>query len=300
MLIKKGGPGYTGPPFLHYIYSNKSTIVNPKKPLILAVVLSSAILLYSYMKAFQDKADRLSTPNTHILYRVGFEEKDPFPSFLSKQIATPYGLQVIDRPVYQGKKAARFELRDGDPENNNGTRTEISFPNPESKINLERWYAFALFFPHDGYEPDSSDEVISQWHQGGKTSPSLCIRTKNDRIILRIRSGLKNKERIELGVIEKDVWHYYVMHIKHSAGVNGLIEVWRDGVSIAKFNGANMYDLSDGIFHTPNWKLGIYKASWNGSAITTTKKRVLFIDEIKLGNELSTYADMIINPKQGK
>jgi hypothetical protein len=268
--------------------------VKPKKRVILLLALSSAILLYGYIKVFNGKANK---PYTHILYQVGFEENDPLPSFISKQTATAYGLQIVGSPVYQGKKAMRFELRAADPENNNGTRAEISFPKPDDKSNPERWYAFALYFPRDGYEADSSDEVICQWHQGGKATPALCIRTKNDRITLRIKSDLKSKEKVDLGAIEKDTWHYYVLHVKHSAGDDGLVEIWRDGQLIAQSNGANMYDLARGFFHAPSWKLGIYKSSWNKEGVTNSNKRVLYFDEIKLGDERASLNDMMVKPK---
>lgn len=267
-----------------------------KRPIILLLVLFSAIMLYGYIKVFHGKADK-TQPNAHILYQLGFEENDPFPSFLSKQVATPYGLQIVERPVYQGKKAARFELRDTDPENNNGTRVEISFPKPDDNSNLERWYAFALLFPNEDYDADNSDDVICQWHQGGKVSPAISLRTKDDKLFLRVKPDVKSKDKIALGTVEKDGWHYYVFHIKHSAGADGLVEIWRDGQSLAKYNGANMYDLTDGVFRAPNWKLGIYKATWNGDAVTNTKKRVLYFDEIKLGDDRATFDDMMDSKK---
>ena len=271
--------------------------MKPKKPIILLLVLFSAITLYGYIKVFHGKAGRLTQPNAHILYQLGFEEPDPFPSFLSKQVATNYGLQIVESPVYQGKKAVRFELRDTDPESNNGTRAEISFPKPDDKSSLERWYAFALLFPNDDYDADHTDDVICQWHQGGKVSPAISLRTKDDKLFLRIKPDVKSKDKIALGTVEKDCWHYYVFHIKHSSAADGLIEIWCDGKSITKYLGANMYDLSDAAFHAPGWKLGIYKSNWNGVAITNTSKRVLYFDEIKMGDERATYADMM-TPKK--
>src|SRR5687767_6272414 len=118
------------------------------------LVLLSQTLLYSH-----------NEEQSHILYKVDFEEKNPFPAFVTRQTATSWGLQIVESPVYEGKKAARFELRDSDPENNNGTRSEISFPGPGNSNNPERWYAFALYFPRNDFDADNSDEVISQWHQ---------------------------------------------------------------------------------------------------------------------------------------
>lgn len=251
-------------------------------------------MVYSHKEKLPGKSNLLAQTkqSAHILYHVGFEEDNPFPSFLKIQTATPYALQTVKTPVYEGKKAARFELRDSDRENNNGTRAEISFPRPDNTINPERWYAFAVFFPRDNFDTDGSDEVICQWHQGGKATPSLCFRTKANRIKLRIVPRANTKKWLDLGAIERNVWQYYVVHVKHSSGVDGLVEIWRDGKQLVNHTGANMYELSSGIFHTPNWKLGIYKSDWNGSSVTKTSKRVLYFDAIKIGDEHASMADM--------
>jgi hypothetical protein len=228
---------------------------------------------------------------THIIFQVDFEAS-ALPSFLKIQSSTSYALQIVEKPVYQGKKAARFELRNNDPENNNGTRTEISFPGPDNNSNLERWYAFAVFFPQDDFDFDSSDDVICQWHQGGKATPSLCIRTKAGRIKLRIKSRIDSKEWVDLGAIEKNAWQYFVVHIKHSSQADGRVEIWRNGTQVVNYTGANMYDLSNSLFHTPNWKLGIYKSDWNGSSVSMTQKRVLYFDAITIGDAHASYNDM--------
>nr|WP_240348102.1 polysaccharide lyase [Longitalea arenae] len=251
-------------------------------------------MLYSHKEKLPANAgpSAVTKQRSPILYQLDFEDKDPLPSFLTKQTATDYALQIVDRPVYTGKKAARFELRDDDPETNNGTRSEILFPGPDSKSSLERWYAFAVYFPKEGFDTDSSDEVISQWHQGGKATPSLCIRTKNNQLRLRINPRIKGKKVIEMGPVEKNKWQYYVIHVIHSAEPDGLVEIWRNGAPVVNYKGANMYELNSGDFHTPKWKLGIYKSAWNKSLPTNTHKRVLYLDDIKLGNERASFADM--------
>ena len=89
---------------------------------------------------------------------------------------------------------------------------------------------------------------------------------------------------IDLGVFEKDKWRAYVMHVKHSSSSDGLIELWRDGVKILNRSGANMYAVT-GDYHNPKLKLGIYKSDWNGSGTTQTTQRVIYFDDIKMGNE---------------
>lgn len=260
----------------------------PKEPILLLLILLCQMMLYSH----NEEKMHINEEQTNIIYSVDFEQEDPFPSFISTQIATAWGLQIVESPVYEGKKAARFELRDSDPENHNGTRAEISFPGADNAINLERWYAFAIYFPRNDYEADTSDEVISQWHQGGKATPSLCIRTRNNKVRLRINARPRGKEVIEMGAIEREKWQYYVIHVKHSATASGLVEIWRNGVLLVNHSGANMYDPGSGNFHTPNWKLGVYKSSWNGNGNTKARKRVVYFDAISVGNEHASLAEM--------
>lgn len=229
----------------------------------------------------------------NLLYYEGAEGTSIFGSYttklsttkVSKQTTTTYGITQATDKFYSGTKSVRFELRDGDPLNNSGTRAEITFP---AATNLNRWYSYAIYFPAAGYKIDKSDEVITQWHQGGGATPALCLRTKNDRLYLRILG----KTWVDLGLIDKDKWHTYVMHVKHSAGADGLVEIWYDGKKILSRTGANMYKVG-GDYKDPNLKLGIYKSAWNGTVATDSKVRVIYFDEIKMGNEKATYAEMV-------
>jgi hypothetical protein len=218
-----------------------------------------------------------------IIYQESAEGSTIFSTYVKKQTTATYGITPSKIFYYTGTQSARFELRDTDAMNNNGTRAEITFP---TTTNLNRWYSYALYFPSADYKYDASDEVISQWHQGGGKSPALCLRTRKDHIYLRTMGNW-----IDLGLIDKDKWHTYVMHIKHSSGSDGLVEIWRDGNKILSKKGQNMYAVI-GDLKKPNWKLGIYKSDWNGSETTSTNKRVLYFDDIKMGNENATYADM--------
>jgi hypothetical protein len=210
-----------------------------------------------------------------------------FGTYVKRHTATTYAITAVSNPAYQGVKSARFELRDSDPEVQSGTRSEISFPDA---THLNRWYAYALYAPSAQFKYDDDDDVITQWHQGGSLTPALCVRIKKDRIYLRVLGVWT-----DLGIFEKDKWHAYVLHVKHSAGSDGLIEMWRDGSKILNKTGPNAYKI-EGDIHNPNMKLGIYKSQWNGSGTSLTKERVLYFDDIKLGNENATYADMVPTP----
>ncbi len=222
---------------------------------------------------------------SNLIWSDDAESSSLFSTYVSKHTATSYAITAASNPVYQGVKSARFELRDSDPEVKNGTRTEISFP--DDATNLNRWYSYALYAPSDKFKYDDDDDVISQWHQGGGKTPALCLRVRKDRIFLRILGTW-----VDIGAFEKDVWRAYVIHVKHSSGSDGLIEIWRDGVKIMNRSGANMYAVT-GDIHNPKLKMGIYKSNWNGSGTTMTNIRVLYFDDIRLGNENATYEDMV-------
>jgi hypothetical protein len=208
-------------------------------------------------------------------------------SGVSVQTSTSYGITRVTSPIFQGYKSARFELRASDNETNGGTRAEISF---QPATNLNRWYSFALYAPAEQFKWDDEDDCLIQFHQGDGETPALCLRVREDRIYIRIL-GVWN----DLGVFEKNSWQSYVMHIKHSTGSGGLIELWRNGVKLMNRYGANMTSVDDDE-HNPSLKLGIYKSAWNGSSTTETSTRVIYYDDIKIGNEYATYEDMVPVP----
>jgi hypothetical protein len=199
-------------------------------------------------------------------------------------VATSYGATTSTTQFYNGSKSVRFELRDSDPEVQSGTRAEFSFPDA---TNMHRWYSYALYVPSAQYKIDSDDDVITQFHQGGGATPALCLRVKNDHLYIRIL-GTWN----DLGTFLKDAWHTYVLHAKHSSSSDGLIELWIDGQKVFTKSGANAYPVGS-TYHMPNMKLGIYKSNWNGSETTQTNLRVLYFDDIRIGNENATYNDMV-------
>ncbi|SEP21116.1 Polysaccharide lyase [Niastella yeongjuensis] len=210
---------------------------------------------------------------------------------LSIQYATTYGITASTAEAFSGTKAARFEIRDTDPESHSGTRAEISFPTPTTN---NFWYSYALYMPSAQYKDETDDEVITQWHGGGGITPAISMRVTNGHLVMRT----PDDARTDLGTIEKDKWHTYVYHIIHSAGSDGLIEIWKDGQKLVSRKGASMYALT-GDFHLPNWKMGIYKSDWNGTKTTSTNQRVLYFDEIKYGKATATYDEMLPVGKGG-
>lgn len=232
-----------------------------------------------------------SATSANILFEETFEGSDIF-SGLREQFGTSYAFSVANNPVYNGSKSGRFELRDTDPLVSNGTRTEVAFP---AQSNQNRWYAFSVYFPSNGWEKDSKGDVISQWHQGGGKNPSISLRTVYDKLMLDFRMDPSSPQKeYLLNPIAKDTWHTFVMHINHSHGSDGVIEIWHNGEKIFTHKGGNSYDST---YDSPRWKLGIYKSPWNENNTTDVSKRIIYFDEIRMGNENASLAEM--TPRNG-
>jgi len=120
----------------------------------------------------------------------------------------------------------------------------------------------------------------------------LSLRVENDKYLFRIGHDASiptiRWDVYELGSVSKNKWSEFVFHIVHSDKSDGLVEIWRDGVKVVTHKGPNNYKGKD----VPRWKLGIYKPAWQNRK-SATKVRVVYFDNIKIGNKDSRYEDMI-------
>lgn len=222
----------------------------------------------------------------NLLFKETFEGEDFFANAHNLEVGDwDYALQYVSSPVFRGTKAARFEIREDQPLIHNGKRSEaVIVKGSEGHITKDTWYSFAAYFPTDGYEYDSEREVINQWYQDG--SPATSLRTHKDRFILETGNEPDNRKQIDLGPIIKDTWHEFVLHFIHSYGSDGLIEVWHNGTQILTHTGGNMYDNV-----LPKWKIGLYKSAFKYGT-SDVDRRIIYFDNIRVGNENATFADM--------
>ncbi|WP_276499894.1 polysaccharide lyase, partial [Pontibacter litorisediminis] len=217
----------------------------------------------------------------NLLFNETFEDGSGFDG-IKQQSSTSYGFTVATKPVFEGARSGRFELRDSDSEASGGTRTEFLFP--EDTKARAGWYSFAGYFPSSEYADESSRDIITQWHQGsGSGSPTTVLVVEKGEFVMHV-----GEARLPLGKMSKDVWHQFVFHVVHSAGSDGLVEVWLNGQKVASRSGAT---IKSG-FDLPRWKVGIYKWDWNGSETTSTKKRVWYIDNVRMGSEKASLSEM--------
>lgn len=225
--------------------------------------------------------------SSHLIFEENFEEPRPFLDAHNLEVGNwDYALQFVTDPVFQGKKSARFEIRNDQPLVKNGKRAEaVIVSGAKGDITKDTWYSFAVYFPSVGFEYDSEREVINQWYQDG--SPATSLRTWKDKLILETGNTPDTRKRIDIGPIIKDKWQQYVLHFIHSHEEDGLIEIWQNGKKMLSEKGGNMYDNV-----LPKWKIGLYKAAFKyGTSLVV--KRVIYYDNVKVGNAHATLEEMM-------
>lgn len=197
-----------------------------------------------------------------------------------------YSINRVNTVARTGSYSTRYELRKTDGLIGYGKRSEACrYSKSEPVVKVERWYAASYYLPSD-YVTDAAPEIVSQWHSN-IGSPPLALWTQNGQWRIT-RFG--NKQTI-LGNYTKNKWTDFVFHVKWSTGSDGLIEAWKDGVKVLTFNGATAIT---GTTYAPYMRTGLYKWPWNptSSIVSTTTKRVLYVDDVRIGNERATYYDV--------
>lgn len=218
-----------------------------------------------------------------LVYEEDFEGSKPFSTAHGIEKGASHSITYVSKPGDSKGKAAKFELRYKDPVVKGSKRVEVTVVKGESgDIGKDSWYAFDLLVPSD-YKNEDKKELINQWHQDGDASAQINI--KDGRFFWRFFINGKTQD-YDLGAIQKGKWNTFVIHMYHSSGSDGITELWLNDKKLLNLKGKNMNsgDL-------PKWKVGIYKSNWMDGK-TTVDTRVLYYDNIKVGNKQATYSDM--------
>ena len=211
-----------------------------------------------------------------------------------QEFATEESFELVSNIKREGVSSGRFQLNKNDPDIAYSKRAEMS--QRKEIVQPEGWYGFSNFFP-SSYTSDPTPEIVAQWHDlpdfGEETdrSNSNSIMVENGKLIWQVRwdtrflmpdnipEGLLN---IVIGDVPKNKWIDWVVHIKYSHTNTGILEVWMDGEKVIdRQNMPNSYN--DKAY--PFFKFGIYKWKWG----TATSQRVIYYDEVRVGDENSSY-----------
>lgn len=192
----------------------------------------------------------------------------------------------------KGNAAARFEMRNTDK---SIIRSEMTGKKAEG--NPTRWYGASLYLPAAYWERDDSWDIITQMNgvpdEGEAVrNPAISLLVSRGRLFLKTCYSAKpintdanrdGQKVWDLGPVEKDKWLDVVFKVKYSYGADGILEMWKNGVKVVSYKGPNSYN--DKIL--PFFKFGIYKRNWED-----VSSRVLYVDEVRVGNSLATYKDV--------
>ena len=220
------------------------------------------------------------------------------------QAATSQSVVLSRFVPFDGRPSIRFTLNKTDKTVQNGKRAEVFF-RAENKLPVDRWYAFNIWLPAS-FVADSLPEIVAQWHatpdfslgEGYRSPPvSLMMQKGLWRMDLRWATQTVNNNSDLSGRIVYDFgkavtgrWTQWVFHINFSYKADGLLEVWKDGVSVYARKGPNYYNDKIG----PYFKFGIYKWDWMKTQLhTTVDQRILYFGGVKLGGSDASIEDFL-------
>ncbi|HEX8910933.1 MAG TPA: heparin lyase I family protein [Humisphaera sp.] len=203
-------------------------------------------------------------------------------------------------PARTGHGSAKFTLP------STAQRAELTaMPDPAGS---ERWYGFSVFVA-DGVKPDAVNTIVAQWHEQpdrdlGETwrVPPLYLAMLNGKWVIATRWDSRPKSdgswippaptggRLELrpAAVATGRWVDWVFHVKWSYASDGLLEVWKDGTKVVDRAGPNTYNDEAGNY----FKVGLYTPDYATNTNPVNAVKMLFADDVRLGNETATYADV--------
>jgi hypothetical protein len=211
------------------------------------------------------------------------------PQGWNRQYPIAGAVRLVTAPVRAGSRAARFELNSDDPLQNKSRRTELTTSYPEAVgAGVERWYGFSILIPTAAENVvKDAPEVLAQWHHtGDNDSPPLSIGTRGGQWEVALFNGAGGTTNTALGTYQADRWTDWVVRVRWTSATDGLIEIWRDGtLMFSRYGLATNYD-NLGVHP----KLGIYRWTWATNPPPTKLTRVVFHDEMCIGDATAGYA----------
>ncbi|MDQ4140937.1 MAG: polysaccharide lyase [Bacteroidota bacterium] len=226
--------------------------------------------------------------------------------------AAPHELVVKPNYRRRGTKACRVELNSNEP-NVGGSRFRAELvqygaggPNKEQ----ERWFGFSMRVPEDWrvIENTKSLDIFFQIHdrpdecESYRTPPLSMFISKNmfqanilsdsnpcTKGVTPKGSGTTSKTVLNTPLI-KGSWVDWVIHVKWSYKNDGLLEIWHNGKKVTTYRGPIGYNDKNSMY----LKMGLYHIGNGDSWPDGLKRRVLYLDEIRMGGPKANYSDVKI------
>lgn len=207
---------------------------------------------------------------------------------MNQQHCCDYSVTQSQARFTDGSNSLRIEVRATDPQTSSAIRSEIT--QGGDPVGSERWYGFRLYL--ENWVKDDAGEHVFQWHpENSRGTATAALWTSTGRYIFQTNLGGNSASvYTDLGPILSNQWVSWVIHVKWAVDNSGILQVWKNGVLVID-RPDTPTSPSEGTF----FKLGINKFGW-GIQPSTSTNRVLYFDEVRIGDEEATYAD--VQPEQ--
>jgi ribosomal protein L14 len=220
----------------------------------------------------------------NLLLESGFENSSYLTGWTNNQHCCNYSVQQTTEQIKAGSSALRLEVRSTDPQTSSSIRSEIT--RSSDPLNIDRWYGFSMYLKD--WVNDPAGEHVFQWHPDNSSgSSALSLWTSGGRFTIVTNNTGTSSGNVynDIGPVLSNQWVDFVIRIRWSTSNTGLLQVWRNGTLVV-----NKIDVKTAAI-TNSFKLGINKYGW-GIQTSTTTQRILYFDEVRVGNENATYDDV--------
>jgi hypothetical protein len=134
--------------------------------------------------AGQNHTDSIALDGRRLVFEETFEEANPFSTVVDvENCRRDYALEIVTHPVFQGYKAARFEIRKDQPlvGSSKKVRSEVTIfkGDDDDRFTREMWYSYSIYFPSIGLEYDDESECINEWLEDGSDETNIEVELVN-------------------------------------------------------------------------------------------------------------------------
>jgi len=220
----------------------------------------------------------------NLLLESGFEGSSYLAGWTNNQHCCNYSVQQSTEQLKAGSSALRLEVRSSDPQTSSSIRSEIT--RSSDPLNADRWYGFSMYLKD--WANDPAGEHVFQWHPDNSSgSSALSLWTSGGRFTIVTNNTGTSSGNVynDIGPVLSNQWVDFVIRIRWSTATTGLLQVWRNGTLVVNKENVKTAAI------TNSFKLGINKYGW-GIQTSTTTQRILYFDEVRIGNENATYNDV--------
>ena len=218
----------------------------------------------------------------YLLVESSFENDRPFRGWTNDQHCCDYSLTKSSARFTDGANSMRIEVRNTDKMISGSVRSELVQEVDEPIT--ERWYGLNMYL--EDWVDDVAGESAFEWHPDNAEAVSAAsLWLSGGKYVFQINPGGSNskKEYIDIGPIVNNQWVSWVIHVRWATDITGILQVWQNGKPVV--DRSNIKTCSpDGVY----FKLGLNKFGW-GNQLSTVTKRVIYYDEIRIGDERANY-----------